>query len=120
MRVYKCLFYVFVCILFCVVNVVFFFFFFVFFSYFFFFFFFSSRRRHTRYIGDWSFRRVLFRSQPFRQRISTGIHPDWYLNNRWDEYPRTRPKAPTILRVWSTSQRGSSPDRPTSKGRRLR
>src|SRR5437763_8201139 len=25
-------------------------------------FFFSSRRRHTRYIGDWSFRRVLFRS----------------------------------------------------------
>src|SRR5437762_4748468 len=26
-------------------------------------FFFSSRRRHTRYIGDWSFRRVLFRSQ---------------------------------------------------------
>src|SRR5437764_2074327 len=26
-------------------------------------FFFSSRRRHTRYIGDWSFRRVLFRSK---------------------------------------------------------
>src|SRR5437762_10929737 len=26
------------------------------------FFFFSSRRRHTRYIGDWSSRRVLFRS----------------------------------------------------------
>src|SRR5437763_7108806 len=24
--------------------------------------FFSSRRRHTRYIGDWEFRRVLFRS----------------------------------------------------------
>src|SRR5690348_17971783 len=27
------------------------------------FFFFSSRRRHTRWTGDWSFRRVLFRSQ---------------------------------------------------------
>src|SRR5437879_7827752 len=27
-----------------------------------FFFFFSSRRRHTRYIGDWSSERVLFRS----------------------------------------------------------
>src|SRR5690348_18232786 len=25
-------------------------------------FFFSSRRRHTRWTGDWSFRRVLFRS----------------------------------------------------------
>src|SRR5437762_13115392 len=34
----------------------------LFFFFFFFFFFFSSRRRHTRYIGDWSFRRVLFRS----------------------------------------------------------
>src|SRR5574341_2675281 len=29
-----------------------------------FFFFFSSRRRHTRLVGDWSFRRVLFRSAP--------------------------------------------------------
>src|SRR5690348_5699409 len=27
-----------------------------------FFFFFSSRRRHTRWTGDWEFRRVLFRS----------------------------------------------------------
>src|SRR5256885_12931691 len=27
-------------------------------------FFFSSRRRHTRLQGDWSFRRVLFRSNP--------------------------------------------------------
>src|SRR6266487_4966035 len=26
-------------------------------------FFFSSRRRHTRWTGDWSFRRVLFRSR---------------------------------------------------------
>src|SRR5437763_7589591 len=37
-------------------------FFFFFILCFFFFFFFSSRRRHTRYIGDWSSRRVLFRS----------------------------------------------------------
>src|SRR5690348_4971773 len=29
-----------------------------------FFFFFSSRRRHTRWTGDWSSRRVLFRSPP--------------------------------------------------------
>src|SRR5690348_15956369 len=32
------------------------------FVYFFVFFFFSSRRRHTRWTGDWSSRRVLFRS----------------------------------------------------------
>src|SRR5437764_9566726 len=36
-------------------------------------FFFSSRRRHTRYIGDWRFRRVLFRSRvPRIATIGTG------------------------------------------------
>src|SRR5574341_973928 len=48
---------------------------------FFFFFFFSSRRRHTRLVGDWSSRRVLFRSgvrviqlSPYRSGVAGPQH----------------------------------------------
>src|SRR3712207_7568215 len=46
-------------------------------------FFFSSRRRHTRYWRDWSFRRVLFRSEEGRRRYVC-VYPfgrsyEWYL-----------------------------------------
>src|SRR5476649_3060333 len=52
----------------------FFFFFVIFFIFFYFlFFFFSSRRRHTRSLCDWSFRRVLFRSEAVRPDHSHAV-----------------------------------------------
>src|SRR5437762_12899293 len=39
-------------------------------------FFFSSRRRHTRYIGDWSSDRVLFRS-PDQAQVRAGFAADF-------------------------------------------
>src|SRR5690348_12295272 len=78
----------------------------------FFFFFFSSRRRHTRWTGDWEFRRVLFRSglqRPCYPKRKARNHPHpsrstqkyqrWYFlltalvhltSVRWRKSPRRR------------------------------
>src|SRR5690625_5870251 len=57
-------------------------------------FFFSSRRRHTRWPRDWSFRRVLFRSQGWNPQppATTGA-----VRERWDSLNALVGLADTVL-----------------------
>src|SRR5574337_1839105 len=79
-------------------------------------FFFSSRRRHTRLSGDWSFRRVLFRSLfgEFRARAGADLH---WLEGRAYPYAQNIPYAPLIdllSREWGIEDT-DRPDRVRSK-----